>query len=1072
MYLPHLQISAHLGLGLALATVVAAAYPSQPAPIAFGMPTAANPRHPAAAPHALPADLVPAVMRALAEHSPPSWNAQAARGGALVFHNPVQRFSASFSSRGAQVQFGGSRHARLGMQLLAVRSGNVSYRVVAGAPSPEGARVEIARGRGLSEWYVNSPLGLEQGFTLAKPLAGGGSIALIFHLRGALTPNLNSRALEFHNAQGQTVLRYSGLLAYDAQHHILPARMKLKGRILELAVDARGARYPITIDPVIAAVSSITDTDPSSGELFGLSVALSADGNTALIGAPGVTTLAPYVTDAGDVFVFTRSNGAWSLTAILFDPAATNYDGFGQSVSLSADGTRALIGTNAGCPNCGTSGTGAAYLFIQSNGTWPSSPTSTFSDPAAQSGDYFGYSVALSGDGNTALIGAFDTNFYNPNISQVGVAWVFTESGGSWAANPSAVAGLASNPMTAGALVGYNVALSYYGTSALVGAPGTNIGGNSSVGAAYLFLRPSSGWSGTPSVSQTFYDPNVRANGNLGASVAITPDGSEVLIGDPGTHSGVPGVGAAYLFTQSSGTWSGFPTASFSDGGGLTDDFGMSVALSGDGVLALIGAPYANSSGQSASGGVYAFAEANGAWPATPTFGLGDPAAAAGDLFGSSVALGGSGVGTGVTGLAGAFSTTVSNQVGAGKVYVLGPSADLQLDLASSPASATVGESVSYLFTVTNLDSQITADSLTLSDTLPAGMSFVSVNAAGGTCSNNNGTVNCTLAQLAPAATWQPSITVKATMSGSIVNSGTVTATQFDPNTANSTQAVTTKVTTIPPTVTGGSVTDNENIPVNGTLMGSNPCSCGTPVFAVVTQPAHGTVKLTNAATGAFAFTPANNFTGNDSFTFDLGNGLSTSNTATESVTVNAVNGGGGGGSGGGSSGASSGGGGLGALCLLFLGLLLWQRRKRLTMSFAALSLIPLCAAQAYASPPAIKNPCKLLTHAEVSAALGKSFSSGKLTNTGAGPRCRFFTASQEEVFIDVVDPALFDACAHSADAVLTGIRYKVLWQHTPYQSYLYILKDGNLVAVGLPRRLTAPTPAVEKLAALVAGRM
>ena len=928
MNLPHTQISAGLGLGLVLVTVAAVVYPSQPAPIAFGMPAVANSTPTAAGPHALPADLVPAVIRTLAAHSPPNWNAQATGHGTLVIHNPAERFSASFSSRGAQVQLGGSQHGQLGMQLLAVHSGNVSYPVVTGSPSPKGARVEIARGRGLTEWYVNSPLGLEQGFTLAKPLTASNSLTLVFRLAGNLTPKLSGNALQFQNSQDQSVLRYGNLLAYDAQHHALPAIMKMTGRTLELAVNTRGARYPITIDPVIAAVTSITDTDPSSGEVFGLSVALSADGNTALIGAPGVTTLAPPVTNAGDVFVFTRSNGAWSLAAILFDPAATNYDGFGQSVSLSADGTRALIGTNAGCPNCGTSGTGAAYLFIQSNGTWPSSPTSTFSDPAAQSGDYFGYSVALSGDGNTAVIGAFDTNFYNPNISQVGVAWVYTESGGSWAANPAAAAGLESNPMTAGALVGYSVALSYYGTSALVGAPGTSVGSNSSVGAAYLYVRPSGGWSGTPSASQSFYDPNVRANGNLGASVAITPDGSEVLIGDPGTHSGVPGVGAAYLFTQSSGTWSGLPTASFSDGGGFADDFGLSVALSGDGVLALIGAPYANASGQSASGTVYAFAEANGAWPATPTFGLGDPAAASGDLFGFSVALGGSGVGSGVTGLAGAFGTTVSNQAGAGKVYVLGPSADLQLDLTGSPANVTVGESVNYLFTVTNLDSQVTADNLMLTDTLPAGMSFVTANAAGGTCSNNNGTVSCTLAQLDPAGTWQPSITVKATTAGSIVDSGTVTATQFDTNSANNTQTATTKVTTVPPTVTGGSVTANENTTVNGTLTGSNPCNCGTPTFVIVSQPAHGTVKLTNTATGAFSYTPASGYVGSDSFTFDLGNGLNTSNTATETVTVNAVNGGGGGGSGGGSGSGGGGGGALGGLGLLFLGLCVALRRR------------------------------------------------------------------------------------------------------------------------------------------------
>lgn len=119
-----------------------------------------------------------------------------------------------------------------------------------------------------------------------------------------------------------------------------------------------------------------------------------------------------------------------------------------------------------------------------------------------------------------------------------------------------------------------------------------------------------------------------------------------------------------------------------------------------------------------------------------------------------------------------------------------------------------------------------------------------------------------------------------------------------------------------------------------------------------------------------------------------------------------------------------------------------------------------------------IANPCRLLTQAEISAALGTRFGAGQLTNNWAGPRCRFFTASQHEVFIDVVDPSLFDAYAHSADAVLPENGGQALWQHTSYQSYLYILKDGNLVTVGLPRSLTVPTPAVRRLAQLIASRM
>lgn len=147
----------------------------------------------------------------------------------------------------------------------------------------------------------------------------------------------------------------------------------------------------------------------------------------------------------------------------------------------------------------------------------------------------------------------------------------------------------------------------------------------------------------------------------------------------------------------------------------------------------------------------------------------------------------------------------------------------------------------------------------------------------------------------------------------------------------------------------------------------------------------------------------------------------------------------------------------------------------RLVTTLATIMLstvLALTCAPENASAARISNPCKLLTHTELSAALGTKFRAGQLTNTFAGPRCRFFASSGKEVFIDVVDPALFDAYAHAADAALPGIGDKTLWEHTSYQSYLYILKGGNLVTVGLPRSLTAPTPAVEKLAQLIASRM
>ncbi|HEY3646232.1 MAG TPA: Ig-like domain-containing protein [Gammaproteobacteria bacterium] len=107
---------------------------------------------------------------------------------------------------------------------------------------------------------------------------------------------------------------------------------------------------------------------------------------------------------------------------------------------------------------------------------------------------------------------------------------------------------------------------------------------------------------------------------------------------------------------------------------------------------------------------------------------------------------------------------------------------------------------------------------------------------------------------------------------------GTVSNTATESETVNST-------TVNPPVANNGSVTTTAGTAVNGTLSatGTAPLS-----FAVVTNPAHGTVSVT-ASTGAFTYTPASGFSGSDSFTFHASNGGGTSNTATESETVTAA---------------------------------------------------------------------------------------------------------------------------------------------------------------------------------------
>ena len=147
-----------------------------------------------------------------------------------------------------------------------------------------------------------------------------------------------------------------------------------------------------------------------------------------------------------------------------------------------------------------------------------------------------------------------------------------------------------------------------------------------------------------------------------------------------------------------------------------------------------------------------------------------------------------------------------------------------------------------------------------------------------------NGTVTINNASTG-AFTYTPNSNFTGSDSFTFKATDSVTGTAS--NTA--TESVTVNSTAIsPPTANNGSIATNAGTAANGTLSATGTVSS----FAIVSNPSHGTVSLTNATTGAFTYTPASGFSGSDSFTFDASNSGGTSNVATESVTVNATGGG------------------------------------------------------------------------------------------------------------------------------------------------------------------------------------
>jgi sRNA-binding regulator protein Hfq len=198
----------------------------------------------------------------------------------------------------------------------------------------------------------------------------------------------------------------------------------------------------------------------------GISVALSADGNTALIGGHQDNT------DVGAAWVFTRSGSVWTQQGgKLVGTGRVGESQQGISVALSADGNTAMVGGNRD-----NSFIGAAWVFTRSNGVWTQQGSKLVGTGGAAGTTSQGRSVALSGDGNTAFVGGFSDN------SNRGATWVFTRSGNAWSQQGSKLVGTG---FVGASSQGFSAALSDDGLTGLVGG----FTDNTETGAAWPFVR-------------------------------------------------------------------------------------------------------------------------------------------------------------------------------------------------------------------------------------------------------------------------------------------------------------------------------------------------------------------------------------------------------------------------------------------------------------------------------------------------------------------------------------------------------------------------------------------------------
>jgi uncharacterized repeat protein (TIGR01451 family) len=306
----------------------------------------------------------------------PDYSFQRVRGAAIgsatsVADNPENGFRASVGPDGIQVAHPDDDW-NLGLTVRAIGCANDLVPVEPAGLELDGPRAELHRGA-VVEWYVNDHRGLEQGFTVLEPPASGdhGTLFVEMAVATELAPLLaaTGQRVDFIPLGSRfPVLSYGSLAVIDAEGRALPARMELahagedSATILRLVVDAHGAAYPVTIDPLVtSSVWSSTETDNTISVAWG-----DVDGDGDLDLAAGNWT--------GPNRVYQNTGGTLSTAAVWSSSESDNT----ESVSwgdVDGDGDLDLAAGNYGQPNRvyqntgGTLSTAAVWSSSESDNT-------------------------------------------------------------------------------------------------------------------------------------------------------------------------------------------------------------------------------------------------------------------------------------------------------------------------------------------------------------------------------------------------------------------------------------------------------------------------------------------------------------------------------------------------------------------------------------------------------------------------------------------------------------------------------------------------------------------------------
>jgi len=402
-----------------------------------------------------------------------------------------------------------------------------------------------------------------------------------------------------------------------------------------LAFTASAQRTPET--NVWAQLAELTPKKQVNQDWFGVSSAVS--GNTVVVGAFDAN-----IESTGAAYVFVKPSSGWkNMTQKATLTPSDGGEGFGTSVAISGDtiivGAANASNLNARSPvlhsadpqnvHPQTHGPGAAYIFVKPASGWRNmTETAKLIASDGANGDAFGYNVSISG--NTAAAGALFAH------SGAGAAYVFVKPASGWSRMTQTAELTASDSSTFDNMG--SVAIS--GDTVVTGA----YGHNNFMGVAYLFVKPSTGWK---DMTQSAELSSTEANQIYGFSVAT--DGEAAVVGAAGANQGI---GAAYIYVKPGSGWrstSKFTARlSASSSSGVS---GLSQGMAISGKTIVLGAAGTTVGSNSGQGAVLVYLEPTTGWKTTSKFAAELTASdgAANDNLGVSAAVNGSTIVGGAT---------------------------------------------------------------------------------------------------------------------------------------------------------------------------------------------------------------------------------------------------------------------------------------------------------------------------------------------------------------------------------------------------------------------------------------